>query len=444
MVVLMLCVGTPLAGFCLLLALPGTDRRWEHHPSHFWLVLIAAVAAFGVAVSIGANARRRADARLFLISLAYTVAASFFVLHALATPGVLLDTPNTGFVVAMPIGLALAAVYAAWSSAEVHAARARSILRYAGVQYVVFGIVVATWACVSLARIPPLDHELSSETQDLWLLVMALPGIVLYVIAAIRYLLLARRRASRLAAVVGTTWILLAEAQLATAFARSWHLSWWEWHLLVLVAFGTIAVVVHQLPDSEPFADLYLDAVAGGVREVSVLFADLVAFSTYSEQHTSEEVQKLVNTYFEAVVPAVRAEGGHVDRYIGDAVMVTWNVAHGQPDHAVRAAQAALRFQTAADQVALIHQDWPRFRVGVNTGSATVGLIGGGREREYTVLGDTVNVAARIEGLPPPGGIAISRATLDYLRDPQVRSLGTVPVKGRTMPVEVWLLESLP
>ncbi|MBK5289346.1 MAG: adenylate/guanylate cyclase domain-containing protein, partial [Acidimicrobiia bacterium] len=377
------------------------------------------------------------------ISLAYTAAACFFVLHALATPGVLLDVPNTGFVVAMPIGLALAAVYAAWSAGEVDAARARSILQHARVQYLVLGVVVAVWAWWSLARIPPLDRVLSTETQDASLLVVAIPGIVLYVIAAIRYLGLARRRGSRLAAAVGATWLLLAEAQLATAFARSWHLSWWEWHVLVLMAFGTIAVVVHQLPDSEPFADLYLDAVAGGVREVSVLFADLVAFSTYSEQHTSDEVQTLVNTYFEAVVPAVRAEGGHVDRYIGDAVMVTWNVAREQSDHAVRAARGALRFQAAAEGVALAHPDWPRFRVGVNTGSATVGLIGGGRERAYTVLGDTVNVAARLEGLPPPGGIAISSATLEYLHDHQVSSLGAVTVKGRTTPVEVWLLESL-
>ena len=85
--------------------------------------------------------------------------------------------------------------------------------------------------------------------------------------------------------------------------------------------------MVGRLPESEPFADLYLDAVAGGEREVSVLFADLVAFSTFAEQRPSDEVQTLVNTYFEAVVPAVQSEGGHVDRYIGDAVMVTWNVA---------------------------------------------------------------------------------------------------------------------
>src|SRR4051812_8379270 len=153
-------VAAPLATFVILLAVPGVDRTWEHHPSHFWLVLAAALAAFGVAVSIGANARRRADARLFLISLAYTTAACFFVLHALATPGVLLEVPNTGFVLATPVGLALASVYAAWSGVQLDAIRGRAILRHATRHYVMVGAVVAIWACWSLARLPPLDHVL--------------------------------------------------------------------------------------------------------------------------------------------------------------------------------------------------------------------------------------------------------------------------------------------
>jgi class 3 adenylate cyclase len=146
---------------------------------------------------------------------------------------------------------------------------------------------------------------------------------------------------------------------------------------------------------------------------------------------------------FSVVIPVVRAEGGRVDRYIGDAVMVTFNVAVHQEDHAARAARAALRFQRAASSVADDHPDWPRFRVGLNTGPATVGLVGGGGERGYTVLGDTVNLASRLEGLAPAGGVVIGGSTLAHLAGARVTSMGAVQVKGRDAPVDAWLLEEL-
>ena len=433
----------PLAGLVLLLALPDADRRWEHHPSHFWLVLASALVAGGLAASIDSTARRRGDARLFLVSLSFVTSAAFFGLHALATPGVLLDHPNAGFVTAMPVGLLLGAGFAVWSATRLGGERARAVLRRAHVLRRVVAVIVVLWAAWSLASVAPLDRALAGESATAWLWALAVPGLALYGVAAGRYLVLARERRSALVLAVGASWVLLAEAQLATAAARSWHLTWWEWHVLVLVAFSAVAVIVRRLPESEPFADLYLDEIAAGAREVTVLFADLVAFSTYSESRPSAEVQELVNTYFAAVVPAVHAEGGHVDRYIGDAVMVTWNATADQPDHARRAALAALRFQAAAAEVARAHPDWPVFRVGINTGTATVGLIGGGEARGYSVLGDTVNVAARIEGLAPQGGIAMTGTTLHAVPDATVRPLGTTTVKGRTAPVDVWLLQSV-
>jgi class 3 adenylate cyclase len=242
---------------------------------------------------------------------------------------------------------------------------------------------------------------------------------------------------------VAASWALLGEAMVAVTLARSWRITWWEWHLLMLAAFATVALVARRTPESERFGDLYLDEVAGAVRDVSVLFADLVGFTTYSETHASEDVQAMLNTYFGAVIPAVQAEAGRVDRYIGDAVMVTWNTSAEQPDHAVRAARAAMGFQAAASGVIARHPDWPQFRVGVNSGSATVGLLGGAGERGYTVLGDTVNLASRLEGLAPPGGVVVGGGTLRRLGRARVTSLGTVQVKGRGEPVDAWLLEGL-
>jgi class 3 adenylate cyclase len=441
--IVLLAVLAPLVGFVALLALPDADVRWEHHPSHFWLVLLTAALAAGLGWSIGVTARRRSDARLFLVALAFFTAASFLALHALATPAVLLEGPNTGFVIATPVGLLLASVFALWSSVRLDGSRARWVLGHANLLRGGVAVAIVVWGIWSLGSLPGLDDTVPPETgsSELWLL--AVPGITLYVIAALLYLRLSWSRHSRLALAVAASWALLAEAMLAVTLARSWRITWWEWHLLMLAAFAAVALVARRMPDSERFGDLYLDEVAGAVREVSVLFADLVGFTSFSEAHQPEDVQAMLNTYFGAVIPAVQRENGRVDRYIGDAVMVTWNAGTEQPDHARRAARAAMGFQVAAKAVAADHPDWPRFRVGLNSGPATVGLLGGAGERGYTVLGDTVNLASRLEGLAPPGGVVIGAATLSRIGRAQVSSLGTVQVKGRDEPVDVWLLEAL-
>jgi class 3 adenylate cyclase len=433
----------PVLGFVVLVTVPDANGQWEHHPSHFWLVFGTAVIAAALGWSVGVTARRRADARLFLVSLAFLVAASFLGLHALATPGVLLAGSNAGFVYATAVGLLLAAAFALWSSMPLDGDRARWVLTHATRlrAAVVAGIVV--WGAWSLASLAPLDDSFVPETASGELWALAAPGALLYAIAFVRYLGLARARQSLLPLAVAAAWALLAEAILAVALADSWHATWWEWHLLMLAAFAAIAGAARVAPESERFGDLYLDEVASGNREVSVLFADLRGFTAYSEARSSDEVQEMLNTYFAAVIPAVRAEGGRVDSYIGDAVMVTFNVAAVQPDHPVRAARAALRFQAAAARVIERHPDWPRFRVGVNSGPATVGVLGGGGAREYTVLGDTVNLASRLEGLAPPEGVVIGAATLDHLDGARVSELGEVTVKGRGAPAAAWRLDAL-
>jgi class 3 adenylate cyclase len=273
---------------------------------------------------------------------------------------------------------------------------------------------------------------------------LAVPAIALFAFAAWRYVRLALVRRSVLLVAVAAAWILLAEAMLAVTVARNWRASWWEWHVLMLAAFAVIAAAVRRLPESERFSELYLDEVAAGERDVSVLFADLEGFTSFAEERTPDAVRTMLNTYFDAVVPAVRREGARLDKFIGDAVMVTFNVTADQPDHAERAARAALAFQSSSAQVAAEHPDWPRFRVGVNTGPVAVGVVGGGDSRGYTVLGDTVNVASRIEGLAPVGGVAIGAATLRALAGAQVSPLGSLAVKGRRESVEAWQLIALP
>jgi adenylate cyclase len=108
----------PLVGLAILLAVPSLDVHWEHHPSHFWLVLSVAFVDTVLGLAMSEVATRRDDVRLFLVSLALLTSAGFLALHALATPEVLVSEPNNGFVIATPIGLFLAAVFATASAVQ--------------------------------------------------------------------------------------------------------------------------------------------------------------------------------------------------------------------------------------------------------------------------------------------------------------------------------------
>jgi class 3 adenylate cyclase len=433
----------PVIGLAVLMAAPSADGRWEHHPSHFWLVLGTAGVSAALGWSIGNAARRRRDGRLFLVSMGFVAAAAFLGLHALATPGVLLATSNAGFVVATPVGLLIAGGFAAVSSLRLDGAPARWIMGHTAQLRAALLFVVALWAVWSLSSLPPLDATEPPEAGSAVMVSMAVPAIALFAFAAWRYLRLGWQRRSVLLIAIAAAWVLLAEAMLAVTVARNWRASWWEWHLLMLTAFAVIAVAVRRMPETERFSELYLDEVASGSREASVLFADLHGFTWFSEHQPPEAVRDMLNTYFEAVVPAVRNEGARLDQFIGDAVMVTFNVSSEQPDHAQRAARAALAFQESSAQIAAAHPTWPRFRVGVNTGQVSVGVLGGGDERGYTVIGDTVNVAARLEEMAPVGEVAIGGATLRALSGAHVSPLGPVEVRGRREAIEAWHLVAL-
>jgi adenylate cyclase len=261
--------------------------------------------------------------------------------------------------------------------------------------------------------------------------------------AAYRYgMLYTRLRAPILLAVV-TAFVLLAEAMVAVAFARNWHASWWEWHLLMLTAFALIAGSAQRQAPEERFSDLYLDETSAGKRDVSVVFADLSGFTTFSDGRDPREVTAMLNASFERAIPAIRAHGGEIDRLVGDAVVATFNTRGDQPDHARRAARAALDVLAATEPTAGAHPDWPRFRIGVNSGEAMVGVVGAREGKSYTVIGDTVNVAARLQGAAPVGAVAIGAGTLRGLPGARVRGLGAVALKGKREPVEAYVLEQL-
>jgi adenylate cyclase len=433
----------PMAGLVVLLAAPATDVHWEHHPAHFWLVLSSALTSAVLAYSTGDTARRRGDARLFVVALAFLAAAGFLGLHALATPGVLLEKRTAGFVLATPVGLLVAAVFAALSATRMVETHGPAIVARAGLYRGGLIALMAVWAALSLARVGPLDAATPPESGSTPLTVLALIGIVLYAVAAARYgVLYTRLRAPILLAVV-TAFILLAEAMVAVAFARNWHASWWEWHVLMLTAFALIAVSAQRQAPQERFSDLYLDETSAGKRDVSVVFADLSGFTSFSEGRDPREVTAMLNASFELAIPAIRAQGGEIDRLVGDAVVATFNTRGDQPDHAARASRAALEILRATGAAEAQHPDWPRFRIGINSGEAMVGVVGAREGKSYTVIGDTVNVAARLQGAAPVGAVAIGAATLRGLPGARVRTIGPVTLKGKREPVEAYLLEQV-
>jgi adenylate cyclase len=434
----------PLAGFVLLLRRPELDVHWEHHPSHFWLVLGTAALSASLAYGTGSVAWRRGDARVLLVCLAFLATAAFLGLHALATPGVLLDKPNAGFVVATPVGLALGSVFAVMSSADLsgdHAARAMRLGRRLRLGLLA---LVAAWAVASLAQLPPLHRESAPERADGILAAIAVPAVLLYLASAVRYLQLWRRRPSLMLLSMTAAFVLLAEAMTAIALARDWALSWWEWHVLLLAAFALVAAGARIQWHEERFADLYLDDTSAGIREMSVLFADLEGFTTFSENHEPAEVSAMLNAYLKvAVPPVVRQHGGEVDRIIGDALLVTFNRRGDQPDHARRAAAAGLDLQATTARVADEHPGWPLFRVGINSGPVSLVVVGTEGGRTHTVIGDTVNVASRIEGQAHPGTVAIGPATKALLPDAVTEWLGVLELRGRSEPLEAHRLIAL-
>lgn len=230
----------PLAGLWLLLAVPGADLRLEHHPTHFWLVALAAAVTTALAVLVERAARRHDDARLLLVGIGFLAAALFLGLHALATPGVLLDGRNGGFALATPVGLALGALFTAAAALDLPPARAAAVLR-AG-PWLRRGLLalVAAWGVVSLAGLPPLADPDLAERLSGPLVVVAVVAVVLYVVVAVRFLALYRRRRSVMLLSILTANVLLAEAMIAVALGPSWHLSWWLWHVLMTLAFGYI------------------------------------------------------------------------------------------------------------------------------------------------------------------------------------------------------------
>ena len=184
-----------------------------------------------------------------------------------------------------------------------------------------------------------------------------------------------------------------------------------------------------------------IDTFLAQEREVSVLFADLVGFTALSEDLTPAQTASLLNGFFERMAEIVFRNEGTLDKFIGDGLMIVFGAPIEQPDHAARAARTAQHMQQALRRYNEESTGPPlTMRVAIHSGIVRAGDIGSNRRRDYTILGDVVNTASRLESdVARPGQVVISRATLSGLDDTfGVRPLGHVSLRGRKEPVEVF------
>ncbi len=190
--------------------------------------------------------------------------------------------------------------------------------------------------------------------------------------------------------------------------------------------------------------------LGGEEKELTALFSDIRGFTTLSENLTPPQLVELLNEYLTVMTEVIFKNWGTLDKYIGDAIMAFWGAPYPQQDHAVRACRAGLDMLAALQK---LQADWqvrnvPRIDIGVgiNSGPMLVGNMGSKNRKNFTIMGDSVNLASRLEGINRQFGthLIISESTFLLVKDQVIaRELDLIRVKGKTQPVKVYELLAL-
>ncbi len=303
----------------------------------------------------------------------------------------------------------------------------------------------------------------------MWTLGGFVPGSVVAIwasLAPLTALLLGHRRAALLLGIAYA--VLMAASAIVPPFRAAGLPEWLQigffllnltmvpvvaWLLVRLFAGGregalaTVRHTVHRYFSADLAELLLADPrraeLGGEMAVVTILFADLGSYSTYAEKREPTEVVAMLNEYFGIVLPAIHEFGGVPVQLAGDAVMAVFGAPKPEPDHAWRACSAALAILERTERLATGPRAGPRFHIGINTGPALVGNIGSEDYRNFTAIGDTTNLAARLQDLAKPGAVVIGPTTASDLDDRfELSSLGPVHVKGRVEPTEAFSLRT--
>jgi adenylate cyclase len=293
------------------------------------------------------------------------------------------------------------------------------------------------------------------------------PGLVALLLLAVGLPMVARLprlglwRASALcaglvAALVGANLLLWAQGRLALPLAAPlalvvglYALQLFFGQLAETLKRRRLAALFGQYVPPELVAQMSRDpehySMTGRAAELTVLFADVRGFTTFSEQLAPTELAALMNRYFSVMTDIVRAQRGTLDKYVGDALMAFWGAPLADPAHAQHAVEAAQAMQDALPALneEFARRGWPPIRVtiGVNSGPMVVGDMGSRHRRAYTVLGDAVNVAARLQELSGKleCPVVIGETTRQALpRDWPCREIERVTVRGRSTAMTIY------
>jgi len=197
--------------------------------------------------------------------------------------------------------------------------------------------------------------------------------------------------------------------------------------------------------------DVFRAVHGGGLeakeQDVSILFSDIVGFSTLCTRKSAGQVVEMLNDYFDVMVDCIAREQGYVNKFIGDAIMAIFSPQPGLELPPLRAVRAGLAMQAAYKKRNSQRAEPIITRVGINTGRVILGLIGGGERKDYTVIGDEVNRAQRFEGKCTPGGVLVSQSTWEVassvvgqMENVEVARVNDLALKGIATPVTAWSL----
>lgn len=184
--------------------------------------------------------------------------------------------------------------------------------------------------------------------------------------------------------------------------------------------------------------------LGGTRREITVFYADLRGYTTFSEKAPPEQVVDLLNEYFSHAADVIFSREGTLDKFLGDAVLALFNAPTLQDDHVVRAVTTALDLQHRVAEINEGRGGGLRFGIGLHVGDAVVGYIGANQAMNYTAIGDTVNIAQRVQEVAQAGQILVTEAVAHRIEDfVNMRQLGKLPIRGRAEGVTVFEVKSL-
>ncbi|MGE0547365.1 MAG: adenylate/guanylate cyclase domain-containing protein [Kofleriaceae bacterium] len=190
-------------------------------------------------------------------------------------------------------------------------------------------------------------------------------------------------------------------------------------------------------------------ALAPVEREVTVMFSDIRGFTSMSEQLDPRDVLAMLDDYFGRMSQIVKGHDGVVGKFLGDGLLAFWGVPDRVDDHAVRAVRAARDMRRALDELNQFRANHGlpaiRIGIGIHTGKVAAGMLGGELQSEYTVIGDAVNVASRVEGLTKEHGVDVLVSETTWARLPEPRScdkLASAEIRGRSAPIVLYTLEA--